>query len=944
MLDSKACLSNCTPKGYKGFHTQRRGATKSGGGGIAIIVKSNFFSCKKQFVKHNVNSFEFLALEVISKRNTIPKLIVAIYRPPGKSISAGFLSEFSNFCEIIKDKYGNNIVFTGDFNIHMNNLGENSAWKFADLLNDLGLLNHIDVPTFKRSSNVLDLVIDSYTNPLVFETNVKPDCSISDHHLITFKLKIEREEIIKVNKVINFREYKNRSNTEKCINYIENAYKGFSEMYNVGSLAAQLYRIFAVILSYFPSTSKTIRVSETNPWYNSDCNRQKLALRSAERKYLASLRKHTCKTVINERQRNRTRLKTQKNEYARVLKNAKRDYYSSIFSAASHNPKKTYKVISELLGNETTTHLPDLATVNPQMFVDNFCEYLSNKIKNIHHCIEKKEVLKKVYAQVINYLPVNKFSPMSSTEFDKVLKDCNKTFCSLDTVDFRKFEINHLKPYFLKLTNSMFESGTFPKSEKSAVITPLLKDLSGDLNKFDNYRGISKIPMSSKILEYCIYLRMQEYIEANDILPQFQSAYRSGFSTETAMVKTYNDLIITKDAGRCTAMLCLDLSAAFDTIEHDLLIADLFQIGFRGSALDLISEYLRGRTFTVHANKHTSASRPLLFGVPQGSTLGPLLFTLYIRSLPKVFENLNVKYHTYADDTIIYFDFDPKDIVEVNARLHTIMSKVTEWMNSRRLKINVDKTKLIFFPTASSKNFINENYDCFDFQGQNIQPSSEVKILGFTLDSSLNLRAHINSVIKKCNFAIYNLKHIRDFIPRKLFITVVQSEILSRIDYCNALYINLPKSELNRLQLIINKAVRLIFSLPRSASITPYLKNRLHWLPIGPRVDFKVLLLAKKANESNRPGYLKELIVPTGSRRGLFAVPRIEGRHSFAMRAFKHNAPALLNKIPIDIRECSSIESFKKKLKSYLYIEGFVYKLDSILNYTPSDSIYTYRI
>ena len=307
-------------------------------------------------------------------------------------------------------------------------------------------------------------------------------------------------------------------------------------------------------------------------------------------------------------------------------------------------------------------------------------------------------------------------------------------------------------------------------------------------------------------------------------------------------------------------------------------------------------------------------------------------------------KDLNVNYHTYADDTIIYFDFDPQDIVEVKTRLNLIMTTVTDWMNSRRLKINVDKTKLIFFPTASTKSHIVENFNFFDFQAQRIHPSTEVKILGFTLDSDLSLKSQIDLVMKKCNFALFNLKNVRDFIPRKVFIAVVQSEILSRIDYCNALYIDLPKSQLNRLQLVMNRAARLIYGLRKSASITPYLKERLHWLPIGSRIDFKILLLAKKATITNRPSYLKEYLIPPNSRRGLYLRPGIEGRHAFAWRAFKYNAPALLNKIPREIRELSSIESFKKKLKTFFYIEGFNYKLDSILKYTPSDTVFTYRV
>ena len=187
------------------------------------------------------------------------------------------------------------------------------------------------------------------------------------------------------------------------------------------------------------------------------------------------------------------------------------------------------------------------------------------------------------------------------------------------------------------------------------------------------------------------------------------------------------------------------------------------------------------------------------------------------------------------------------------------------------------------------------------------------------------------------------MKHVRRFIPRTLLKSVIQSEVISKVDYGNALYLKITKTQLGRLQLIINKAARLIFNLPRNVSITPYLR-KLHWLPIGPRVDFKVVLTAKNATKTYRPKYLNEFLVPTGRRRGLFLRPRIEGGHSSAWRALKYSAPTLLNKIPKEIRDIENIETFKKKLKTYLFKEGFDYKLDSILDYTQSDSICTYRV
>ena len=238
-----------------------------------------------------------------------------------------------------------------------------------------------------------------------------------------------------------------------------------------------------------------------------------------------------------------------------------------------------------------------------------------------------------------------------------------------------------------------------------------------------------------------------------------------------------------------------------------------------------------------------------------------------------------------------------------------------------------------------------QQFGTFQYKGETVTPQTEMKYLGVVFDNKLSFNTQIDNIIKKTNFALFTMKSVRSYVPRGILISFMHCFVFSNLDYCNTIYFMLPQDQLYRLQKVINRAARVIYSLKMSQPITAYL-IKLHWLPIGPRLDFKVILLAFKSLDSGEPLYLKTALTPGGviATRTRFFEPRLPGGHSAARRAFEIAAPRLLNKLPESVFNSGSINTLKKNLKTYLFTEGFSYKLHSILEYTPSDDVYTYKV
>jgi hypothetical protein len=369
----------------------------------------------------------------------------------------------------------------------------------------------------------------------------------------------------------------------------------------------------------------------------------------------------------------------------------------------------------------------------------------------------------------------------------------------------------------------------------------------------------------------------------------------------------------------------LDLSAAFDTIDHQVLISRFETVyGINGTALKWISSYLSNRYQSVVIGDKASTPALLEFGVPQGSVLGPKFYTMYTKPLGNLIRNHGLEYHMYADDTQIYLSFHPRDSndqVAAIQRIETCLRDVSRWMEENKLKLNGDKSEVMIF---SSRHYQDITDISVSIDGVSITSSETVKNLGVYLDRTLSMEKHVSSVSKNCYFHLRNIGHIRRLLNKDATRSLVQNLVTSRLDYCNVLLCSATDSTVKRLQLVQNTAARIITKTGRREHITSELMD-LHWLPIKRRVEYKVLVHTFRALHGLSPSYIAEMIDHYKPARTLrsqnstsLIVPRYESV-TFGEKSFKVKAAKLWNSLPNDIRNVLVLDSFKNMLKTYLF-------------------------
>ena len=403
---------------------------------------------------------------------------------------------------------------------------------------------------------------------------------------------------------------------------------------------------------------------------------------------------------------------------------------------------------------------------------------------------------------------------------------------------------------------------------------------------------------------------------------KFQSAYRANYSTETALLHIVDDILITMDNRNAAFTVMLDLSAAFDTIDHSIMIERLSTCqGLGPHITKWFESYLRGRTQRVSLENCTSDHLRLDDGAVQGSKMGCRLYKKYVEPLGKLLMQSDCNYHGYADDNSVWKAVNPKSMASVEDGLRSInntMHQVRSWMFANKLCLNDSKTEFIVF--GLRRHTTGMPICSVQIGEEMIEAVEEVKNLGVTLDMQLNFQAHIAKVVKICRFHIRRAWQIRRYLNEEAAKRIMLATVLCRLDYCNSLLVNLPMKDITKLQKVQNAAARLVTMTPKSQSVKPVLK-RLHWLPVAYRIRFKVAVIVHGCLYGAAPSYLKALLtqyVPNRSLRSCtkckLVVPKVNQK-TVGTRAFRSAGPMIWNELPASLRLIESRSSFRAKLK-----------------------------
>jgi hypothetical protein len=677
----------------------------------------------------------------------------------------------------------------------------------------------------------------------------------------------------------------------------------------------------SILDKHAPVVTKNVCVRPKVAWMNDNIRQEKKERRRLERQWRHT-RKHEDLLAF----------KLQRNRLNSIMKNGKKQYYSDVIEQCDGDLKSLFRVCKSLLIYNPETQFPD--EKSDLIVANNFSDFFVFKIDNIRKQFEQSNTTTEKSPGITFILPLRNFSLVSPDNISDILKKCSMKSCELDPVPVCLLNGCCKVPEFLKviteIINQSLSTGVFPDSFKQALISPLLKKSGLDL-RYENYRPISNLPFMSKLLERVVSKQLIEHITVNNLDVKYQSAYKAFHSTETALLRVQNDILQSMDRNEVSVLIMLDLSAAFDTVDINILLQRLEdRYNISGTALAWFSSYLNGREQVVSINGHKSKVAHLKCGIPQGSVLGPKLFAIYTSPLCELIESHGMKYHLYADDTQLYLSFKPGNTLDESAayaKLHECLCSIKEWMFANKLKLNSDKTE--YMVIGRHIDISKTNTDYLSFDKGTIVKNDVVKNLGVYFDDSLSMVKHVNHVSKSVSFYLRGISRIREFLSRKSCESLVHALISSRIDYCNSLLYGLPSSVLSKLQLVHNMAARVVTMTGKYEHITPVLAD-LHWLPIRQRIEYKVILLTFKALNDLAPSYISELIHMfqpinenmRSANKLLLDVPRSR-LVTCGDRCFQVAAPTLWNKLPQELRNITNLDIFKSQLKTHLYEQAF---------------------
>ena len=878
------------------------------GGGVCCIHRSPL----KVIRVETMNRMTMEVLEVTIESNGSKLSAVTVYRPGSSNKNKYHMNDF--FAELTEmlahySNYKNEVIFIGDFNIHVNDHNNSDAKRLLALLEMFEFNQHIHEPTHKNG-NTLDLVITKHQSMVKF---CEVDELNSDHMNILIEASLEKPKSIK--KRVKTRKFKDinmdsfKKDLQKCLRMLNSPYS----QEGLDSLLSKYQSIKDVLDKHAPTKEFTVTDRKPTPWSSSDIKSAKAEKRKLEKRWRKT------KSQIDY-----LALKEQKNKYNNLLQSLRSKQISDIISKNRKNPKLMFKSLNSALHRKVDPPLPP--NDDESTLAEEFSEFFDEKIEKIRLKLDQNEHQKPVELNGEVNKPLLEFKMVTEDEVKKILQKMSKS-CQLDPIPMwlAKECMDEILPIITQIINRSLSLGEVPVQMKHAIIKPLLKKLNSELI-CKNYRPVSNLPFLSKILEACVIKQFLDHLTENDLHDKKQSAYKKYHSTETLLLKIHNDIMTNLNKGEVAMLVMLDLSAAFDTIDHHILLERLEKLyGIKGTVLKWFKSYLTNRTQSVVINEKESSHKLLKYGVPQGSKLGPILFNAYIAPLSNIPDKHGVSDEKYADDEQLLLSFKPTKISDQNnavAKMENCINDIRKFLLDNKLCNNDEKTEFMIIGCPQQIKKIEKNF--IQVHNVKINAADKVKNLGVLFDKTMTMESQVNFMCKKVFLNLKNISMIRKSLNKEDTKVAVNALVTPHLDYGNALLCGINQKYISKLQIAQNSAARLIERLKKHDHIS-HVRKELHWLPVSSRIKFKLLNMTWKALNSQAPPYVMDLLRPrvkteTNLRNNnKILLHHAPSNNRYGARAFSFIAPLLWNELPEDIKLSSSNDVFKRRLKTHLF-------------------------
>jgi len=778
------------------------------GSGVAIYVNNDLNASVISNLCHCNPDIESLFVEISNLSK--PVIYGVIYRPPN-----GELAEFFDTLRKIQEALPkDNVRIMGDFNIDLLKPTDSRTSTFEDLFIGNGYAPVISIATHERHNCRGSCIDNIFTNAIetVVSSGTLPGHRIGEHVPIFEISKLSMPKNRNSEKYYQVYEFSN-SNLEKFTENLEKNLSGLQPSVDNFQIFNSTFKTTLDTCCKLQKPKLTKRTPMNNPWITPSI------ANAIDKKH--ELRKQWTDTINNSNVSGDEALHEIFTKYRRLLKHvintAKNSYTCEKILENKEDSKKTWRIINELRGKCKRDIKPPFVINNEKIYerrviANEFNKYFNSIASNMNEGIADQSMNDLGFRSFEDYLMPTADNTIFLQDCDpeellEIIRKLDNSKASDIPIRIIKKSAHVITPILTQYYNILMKAGIFPGILKIGKITPVYK--KGNPEDLGNYRPVSTLPIFGKIFEKVIYSRLYSFALSQNIINENQFGFRESHSTSHAINHSLS--IIQESLSRKQHVLgiFIDLSKAFDTIDHKILLAKLGRYGIRGVAGSLIESYLSIRTQYTEVLKEKSDSLIIQFGVPQGSVLGPLLFLFYINDISRL-SDIGV-FVLFADDTNIFIE--GKTAREVYRKGNELLKYLLRYMTLNKLHINMSKCCYIHFkpPVRCKTEDTDHTQLNLEIDGFPIKQCTETKFLGVIIDEKLNWDAHIKYLKRKLGYATATLNRIRDGIPNHLHRDLYYTLFESHLSYCISAWGSAAQFRINTLWVAQKHCIRVLF-------------------------------------------------------------------------------------------------------------------------------------